>query len=168
MRRLVARGGYPPPALWALARASFHRYASYRAAAIAGASTNSVFGMVRVAVLTGAIATAAAPAASAVATTTAATTVAGYTAAQAATYAWVNQGLITPIHVFIWNDLAQRVRNGDLAVACPPRRSPARLARRRPRPGLHPAPPGLPPVLIGALTTGLLLPRTTPCHTCSA
>ena len=52
----------------------------YRAAAIAGALTNSVFGMVRAAVLTGAIATAATS--SRAAATTAPTVVAGYTAAQ--------------------------------------------------------------------------------------
>ena len=68
-----------------------------------------MFGVVRAAVLTGAIATSAAA-------TSTATTVAGYTAAQAATYAWVSQGLIAPIHVFIWNDLAQRVRTGSIAV----------------------------------------------------
>ena len=125
-----------------------------------GAFTNSVFGMGRAAVLTGAIATAATTSGAA-ATTTAPTMVAGYTAAQAATYAWVSQGLITPIHVFIRNDLAQRVRTGAIAVdlARPVDLQLGWLAADLGRAAYTLLPRGLPPVLIGAFTTGLLLPH---------
>jgi ABC-2 type transport system permease protein len=43
-------------------------------------------------------------------------TVAGYDAASLSTYAWVSQGLIAVVMIFVWTELADRVRTGDIAV----------------------------------------------------
>ena len=41
---------------------------------------------------------------------------AGYDAASLSTYAWVSQGLIAVVMIFVWTELADRVRTGDIAV----------------------------------------------------
>jgi ABC-2 type transport system permease protein len=134
--------------LAALARAGFHRFATYRMATITGAFTNSVFGLARAAILGSAI------------TTSATGSVAGYTAAQVVTYAWIGQALIAPVHVFQWNELALRVRTGEIAtdLTRPVDLQLSWLATDLGRAGYSLIPRGLPPVLVGALTFGLVLP----------
>jgi ABC-2 type transport system permease protein len=82
--------------------AGYRRYASYRQATFAGLATNIVFGLLRAAVLTAVLAQRG--------------TVAGYDMATAITYVWLGQGLITV--VMLWGDqeLARRVRTGDVVV----------------------------------------------------
>lgn len=159
-----------PTALRAFAvlfSAGFRRYATYRRATLAGAFTNTVFGYVRAAVLTTAITGATVGAAvSATATgggsSAGSGTVAGYTAGQAVTYAWISQGLIASVMLFAWNELALRVRTGDIAVdlARPVDLQWSWLAGDLGRATYLLLPRGGPPVLVGALTTGLLLPHT--------
>mgnify|MGYP002623177157 CR=1 FL=1 len=86
----------------ALARAGFRRYATYRQATVAAATTNSVFGFLRCFVL---LAVAAAD-------PTAPT--AGYTAEQLALYTWASQGLIGVVALWGWTDLSDRIRTGDV------------------------------------------------------
>ncbi|MFZ0160664.1 MAG: ABC-2 family transporter protein [Kineosporiaceae bacterium] len=143
-------------ALWAFARAGFRRHATYRLATAAGAFTNSVFGLVRAAILAGAITAA---------TTTGSPgspggTVAGYTTAQVVTYAWIGQALIAPVWVFQWNELALRVRTGDIAIdlARPVDLQLSWLAADLGRAAYSVLPRGLPPVVVGALTFGLVMP----------
>jgi ABC-2 type transport system permease protein len=93
----------PAPAALALARAGFARWATYRQAALAGMFTNVVFGVIKVSVLFAIIDRTGG-------------TVAGYDHDQLSTYVWVSQGLIAVVVVFAWNELAQRVRTGDIAV----------------------------------------------------
>jgi ABC-2 type transport system permease protein len=83
--------------------AGFKRYATYRQATLAGAFTNTVFGVIKVSILF-----AAADAAGGV--------VAGYDRAALSTYTWVSQGLIAVVWVFAWTPVTQRVRNGDVAI----------------------------------------------------
>ena len=85
-----------------LVRAGYRRYASYRQATLAGLATNTVFGLLRAAVLGAVLAQRG--------------TVAGYDIASAITYVWVGQGLISV--VMLWGDqeLALRVRTGDVVV----------------------------------------------------
>ncbi|OLT21876.1 ABC transporter permease [Pseudonocardia sp. CNS-139] len=85
-----------------LVRAGYRRYASYRQATVAGLVTNTVFGLLRAAVLGAVLAERG--------------TVAGYDLATAITYVWLGQGLINV--VMLWGDqeLAQRVRTGDVVV----------------------------------------------------
>ncbi|MBK8075694.1 MAG: ABC-2 family transporter protein [Kineosporiaceae bacterium] len=132
----------------AFLRAGFHRYATYRLATVAGAFTNSVFGLARAAILASAVAGAGAISAG------------GYTAHQVITYAWLGQALITPVNVFQWNELALRVRTGDIAIdlARPVDLQLSWLATDLGRAGYSLLPRSLPPVLIGALLFGLALP----------
>jgi ABC-2 type transport system permease protein len=85
-----------------LLRAGYRRYASYRQATLAGLATNTVFGLLRVAVLAAVLAERG--------------TVAGYDIATAITYVWLGQGLINV--VLLWGDqeLARRVRTGDVVI----------------------------------------------------
>lgn len=82
--------------------AGYRRRSIYLAASLAGLFTNTVFGLLRVAVL--------------LAVVGAAGQVAGYDAAAASTFVWLGQGLLAV--VLLWGDgeLAQRVRSGDIAV----------------------------------------------------
>jgi ABC-2 type transport system permease protein len=82
--------------------AGYRRYASYRQATLAGLATNMVFGLLRAAVLTAVLAERG--------------TVAGYDLLTAVTYVWLGQGLITV--VLLWGDqeLAHRIRTGDVVV----------------------------------------------------
>jgi ABC-2 type transport system permease protein len=85
-----------------LARAGFRRHSTYLAAGIAGLFTNTVFGLLRVAVLLAVVGQGG--------------QVAGYDAASAATYVWLGQGLLAV--VLLWGDgeLGERVRTGDVAI----------------------------------------------------
>ena len=86
-----------------LAGAGFRRYASYRQATVAGAFTNTVFGVIRLSILL-AVARQAGG------------TVAGYDAAALSTYTWASQGLIAAVWLFAWTPIATRVRTGDVAI----------------------------------------------------
>jgi ABC-2 type transport system permease protein len=92
-----------PGAAGALVVAGFRRYATYRAATLAGAFTNTVFGVIRVSILF-----AAAEAAGGV--------VAGYDRAALSTYTWLGQGMISVSYLFGWTTVAERVRTGAVAI----------------------------------------------------
>lgn len=85
-----------------LVRAGFDRHATYRMASLAGLVTNSVFGLLRVAVLL-AVVGAAGP-------------VVGYDAAAVVTYVWLGQGLIAVVNLWAGGELSERVRSGEIAV----------------------------------------------------
>ena len=87
----------------ALVAAGYRRYATYRQATLAGAFTNTVFGVVKVSILF-----AAADAAGGA--------VAGYDRAALSTYTWVSQGLIAVVFMFQWTPVVSRVRSGDVAI----------------------------------------------------
>ncbi|WP_460445380.1 ABC transporter permease [Angustibacter aerolatus] len=129
-----------------LAVAGFRRFAAYRAATAAGAVTNTVFGFVK-----GAIAGAAVAGAGGA--------IAGYTREGAQTNAWLVQGLLAAMALFGWSELADRIRTGDVAIdlARPVDLQLAWLAQDLGRAAFVLLPRGLPPVLVGALTTGLEL-----------
>ncbi|MDH2429498.1 ABC-2 family transporter protein [Sphaerisporangium sp. TRM90804] len=84
-------------------RYGFRRHAAYRAAAVAGAFTNTVFGILRAYVL--------------IALWQARPGLAGYDVADAVTFCFLTQAFIGPMQVFGGTlDLAQRVRSGDIAL----------------------------------------------------
>ncbi|MER7008042.1 ABC-2 family transporter protein [Dactylosporangium sp. NPDC000555] len=134
------------PTLFAL---GFRRWSAYRTAALAGAFTNCVFGLIRSAVLIAVVGTAGGA-------------LAGYDRATAATYVWLGQALIGPVQLFGWNELAQRVRTGDIAIdlARPADPMLTYLAADLGRATFALLPRGLPPLVVGALVTGLALPHT--------
>jgi ABC-2 type transport system permease protein len=127
--------------------AGFRRYSAYPLATLAGGVTNSMFGLLRASVMAGVIAAAG-------------TTVAGYDAQSVISYAWMTQALIAPIHVFSWNELALRVRTGDIAVdlARPMDLQLQYALTDLGRAAYQVIPRGLPPLIVGAATFGLVLP----------
>jgi ABC-2 type transport system permease protein len=133
---------------WVLVRAGFARYAAYRAAMVGGALTNAVFGLLRASILTGAVAG------------TTAGTIRGWTSGEAVTYVWITQALIAPVHLFTWNELALRVRTGDIAVdlARPIDLQLAYGAADLGRAAAVVLPRSLPTLAVGAVTSGLTLP----------
>lgn len=127
----------------------FRRWSTYRLATAAGAFTNTVFGLIKASITVGAIGAAGG-------------TLAGYDAATGATYAWLVQALVAPVNVFQWNELALRIRDGDIAVdlARPADPQLTYLAGFLGRAAHQFIPRGAPPLLAGALVTGLVLPQT--------
>ncbi|WP_240322710.1 ABC transporter permease [Austwickia chelonae] len=87
--------------------AGFRRRTTYRMAVLAGVVTNSVFGLVRCAVLLAMAATA---------TATASSDLAGYDAASLLSYAFITQALLGPVDIWSGSDLRDRIRTGDIAV----------------------------------------------------
>jgi ABC-2 type transport system permease protein len=137
------------PVVGVLVAAGFRRYASYRAATLAGALTNTVFGLLRASIVGAAVVSAGG-------------TIGGYDRATVITYAWVTQAVIAPVHVFGWTELAQRVRTGDIAVDLA---RPVDLQLQFGAADLGRAlasvlPRSVPPMVVGALTFGLVLPTS--------
>ncbi|MFI5912878.1 ABC transporter permease [Dactylosporangium sp. NPDC051541] len=127
----------------------FRRWSAYRTAALGAAFTNCVFGLIRSAVMIAVVGTAGGA-------------LAGYDIATTATYVWLGQALIGPVQLFTWTELAQRIRSGDIAVdlARPVDPMLAYLAADLGRAVYSLLPRCVPPLLMGALITGLTLPHT--------
>lgn len=136
------------PAYGRIAAATFRQYSTYRTATVAGVFTNTVFGLIRASILFAAIRTAGGE-------------LEGYTLAQAATYVWLGQALLAPVEAFGTREVSQRIHQGDVAVD---------LLRPTPFLGLYYSQKlgraaflllgrGVPPLVAGALITGLALPE---------
>lgn len=136
-------------AVGAFVVAGFRRYSAYRLSVVAGAFTNSVFGLLRASIIVAAVGTAGG-------------TLAGYDEQSAVAYAWITQALIAPVNVFTWHELALRVRTGDVAVdlARPVDLQVQYLAADLGRAAYVALPRGIPPLVVGALTFGLVMPTT--------
>ncbi len=134
-------------AYWELAKSSFRRHSTYRTAAVAGAFTNSVFGLIRASLLLSAI-------------TTAGGAIGGYSATEAATYVWLGQALLAPLGLFGTAELANRVKSGDIAVdlSRSVNLTASYWAQDLGRAAFDVLPRGLPPLIVGALVTGLAMP----------
>src|SRR5699024_1865187 len=86
-----------------LIAAEFRRQSAYRLALAAGIFTNGSFGLIRAGVLLGAVAGAGG-------------SVGGYDARSALLYVLWGQALLGAIPMWGWNDIADRVRTGEIAV----------------------------------------------------
>ncbi|GAA1249917.1 ABC-2 family transporter protein [Kitasatospora nipponensis] len=89
----------------AIARGSFRRYSTYRAATVAGIFTNTVFGCILSSTF--------------LALWRARPGLGGYDSAQAVTYIWVSQALLATVATWgggFQDDLQERFRSGDIAV----------------------------------------------------
>lgn len=132
-----------------LMRAGFRRQSQYKLAMFAGLFTNCVFGFVRAAVMLAAV--------------RAAGDFGGYTEGSMGAYVWLSQGLLGALQ-FMGPplDLADRVRNGDIAIDFlrPVDLQLGYLAGDLGRAACTVLPRGVPSVLIGVLTFGLALPTT--------
>jgi ABC-2 type transport system permease protein len=114
---------------------------------VGGAFTNSVFGLLRACILGATI-------------TAAGGSLGGYAVASGITYAWITQAVIAPLELFTWTELAVRVRSGDIAIDIA---RPVDLQLQYGAADLGRAaavflPRGAPPLVVGALTFGLVLP----------
>lgn len=132
-----------------LVRAGFSRQANYRLAMLAGLVTNVVFGFIRAAILFAAIESAGG-------------TLGGYTAGTISSYVWLSQGLIGAIELSGRAEIGDRVRTGDVAIdfTRPVDLQTWHLAEDLGRAAYTLIPRGLPSVMIGALTVGLVMPVT--------
>lgn len=133
-----------------IAALSFRRYATYRAATLAGAFTNSVFGVINAYVL--------------LAVWRANPGVGGYDAVDAVTFVWLSQGLLTVVS--IWRggadaDLSDRIRSGDVVLDLqrPVSLLGWYLAADLGRAAYHLVTRGVVPVVVGALLFDLRWPH---------
>ncbi len=134
---------------WQLVIAGFRRQTAYRLAMFAGLATNIVFGFIRCAILFAAIESAGGE-------------LAGYSAGTISAYVWLSQGLIGAIQLNGTADIGDRIRTGDVAVdfTRPIDVQTWHLAEDMGRAAYSMIPRGLPSVLVGALTFGLVMPTT--------
>lgn len=130
-----------------LAASEFRRQSTYRLALVAGVFTNTVFGFIRLSVLYGALAGAGG-------------TLAGYDDKLAASYVWIGQGLLATIGFNAQHEISERVRTGEVAVDLtrPVDVQLSYWARDLGRAALQFPLRGLPPVVLGALITGIAFP----------
>ena len=88
---------------WAMLKAGFRRYATYRQATFAGMVTNTFFGFLRCYIMLAVAASAGG-------------VLRGYDGAQLATYVWLGQGMLAVVNMWVSLDIAERVRSGDVVT----------------------------------------------------
>jgi ABC-2 type transport system permease protein len=134
---------------WQLFVAGFRRQTAYRLAMFAGLATNIVFGFIRSAILFAAVESAGGE-------------LAGYSAGTISAYVWLSQGLLGAIQMNGSADIGDRIRTGDVAIdfTRPVDVQTWHLAEDLGRASYSMIPRGLPSVLVGALTFGLVMPTT--------
>ena len=145
----------PPPGgavglYLAVARGSFRRYSTYRAATLAGAFTNTVFGFILAYTF--------------LALWQARPGLGGYDTSTAVTYIWVSQALLVTVAVWgggFQDDVQERFRTGDIAVDLyrPVDFQTWWLAGDLGRAGFHLLARGAVPLIAGALAFHLRLPH---------
>jgi ABC-2 type transport system permease protein len=124
---------------WEVARRAFRRYATYRAANVAGLFTNTVFGFIRAYVL--------------IALYKHRTDVGGFDVTDAVTFSFVSQGFLMLTEAFGTDEIAERVRTGDIVTDFyrPIDFQGWWLAQDLGRAAFHTLTRGIPPVLAGAV-----------------
>ncbi|WP_246090377.1 ABC transporter permease [Nonomuraea deserti] len=130
-----------------LVRYGFRKHATYVAAALAGAFTNSVFGILRAYIL--------------IALWQARPGLAGYDITDAITYCFVTQAFIAPMQLFGGGlGIPERIRSGDIALDLV-RPAPLQawtLAEDVGRAAYLFLARGIPPMLVGAVVFGVVVP----------
>lgn len=136
---------------WEVARRSFRRWSTYRAATAAGVFTNTVFGYLRAYILI-AVAAAAIDGAG------------GWDQAELVTFAFLTQGMINVCQAFGEPELAERVRSGDVVVDLyrPVDLQMWWMSAALGRAAFMALGRGLPPVLLGALVFDLRVTTAVP------
>lgn len=131
-----------------IARRGFRRYATYRAATVAGVFTNTVFGFIQAAVLLAVYRSRA--------------EVGGFDSSEALTYVFLTQGLLAPVDAFSASasELGARIRTGDIVTDLyrPVDLQAYWLAMNLGRAAFQALARGLPPFVVGALAFELLVP----------
>lgn len=131
-----------------LARRSFQRYSTYRAATAAGVFTNTVFGFIRGYVFLALYRHRA--------------QVGGWDATDAITYSFVTQGLLATTGAFSSSEIAERIRTGDIVsdLYRPLRFQAYWAAQNAGRAAFHALFRGIPPVVVGAAVFSLRSPTS--------
>jgi ABC-2 type transport system permease protein len=134
---------------WEVARRSFRRWSTYRAATVAGVFTNTVFGYLRAYILI-AVAVAAGG------------TAGGWDQTELVTFAFLTQGMINVSQAFGDPELADRVRSGDVVVDLyrPVDLQMWWLAASLGRAAFTTLARGVPPIVLGALVFDIRLITT--------
>ena len=129
-----------------IARRGYLRYAAYPAATAAGAFTNIIFGLMRGSVLLALFAERE--------------RIGAYDAAATIAYVWLTQGLLNVVALWGWQELALRVRTGDIATDLIRPIHPMRtaLATDYGRAAYQLIFRGIPPVAVGVLAFHAVLP----------
>jgi len=133
---------------WEFARRGYQRYAAYPAATWSGVFTNTAFGFIQAYIL--------------LALYRHRHVVGGYDASDAVTYVWVTQAMLAIVQVLGWNDLAVRIRSGDVAtdLARPVHPFAVGLAFDIGRALYHALYRGVPPFVVGALVFDVRVPTS--------
>lgn len=133
---------------WQVARRSFQRYSTYRGATAAGVFTNTVFGLMKVAVLLAVFRNRA--------------QVGGFDVVDAVTFTFVAQGLLATVGGFNGLALGDRIRTGDVVsdLYRPLHFQGYWLAEDLGRAGFQVLARGVPPVVVAALLFRLRLPSS--------
>ncbi len=144
--RAPDRRGAGPRLYWEVARRGFARYATYRAATVAGIFTNTVFGFMRAYVLLALFAQRP--------------DVGGFDRTDALTYVFLGQGLIMAVYLWGWWEIALRIRSGDVVTDLfrPLDYQFYWLAQDLGRAVYHALARGVPPFIIGAIVFDLRMP----------
>jgi len=131
---------------WQIARRGFRRYATYRAATVAGVFTNTVFGFIRAYVFITLIGTVGA--------------IAGYDLRDALTYSFITQGMLMTIYIWGWWEIALSIRSGDVVTDLfrPIDYQLYWLSQDLGRAVYHFVARGIPPFIAGALVFDLYVP----------
>lgn len=135
---------------WKLCVASFHRQTQYRLALLAGLATNVMFGFIRASILYAAVDSAGG-------------TLGSYDKGSVGAYVWISQGLLGAVHLGMGVDeVSERIRSGDIAIELvrPVDIQLGYLAADLGRAAFSFLPRGVPSVLVGALTFGLVMPSS--------
>ncbi len=135
--------------LWLeVALRGFRRYATYRGATFAGVFTNTAFGFFTAYIY--------------IAVFEVVPRIAGFTLGDALTYNFVVQGMIMPLYIWGWMEVAETVRTGQVATDLyrPVDYQTYWLAQDIGRAFYHLLLRGVPPFLIAALVFHLRLPTT--------
>jgi ABC-2 type transport system permease protein len=132
---------------WEVARRGFRRYATYRWATVAGVFTNSIFGLIRAYVF--------------IAMFDVVGRAGGYDLRDALTYTFVSQGLLMPLYIWGWQEIADTVASGQIATDLyrPFDYQLYWLSQDLGRATYHALMRGIPPFVVGAVLFDLRLPE---------
>lgn len=141
------RLGSAPPIYLKVARCGFDRFATYRAATVAGVFTNTIFGFLRAYVF--------------IAVYAGRGPIGGLSLSDALTYIFVTQGLVMVVYLWGWWEIALSIRSGDVVtdLSRPLDYEAYWLAQDLGRATYHAIFRGIPPFLLAALVFHLRLPQ---------
>jgi ABC-2 type transport system permease protein len=132
---------------WRILAAGFRRQSAYLLAAFGGLVANTTFGVLKVALLFATVRASGGE-------------LQGYDVALMSTYIWVSQGLLGSVNLFGRIEIADRIKDGSIAVDFlrPLDVQGAAVATEVGKSLFALIPRGIPSVLIGALLVGMALP----------